>query len=254
MRINIGCGQTPTKGWKNLDNSIHVRLSKVPGLPALLRSRWVPRGMRERFIPIERHGEIELGSAVDGLPFPDGSVEVVYSSHMLEHLDRAEASRFLAEALRVLRPGGIIRIGVPDLRSQVERYVAGGDADAFVERTHMCVPRPRSFTSRLERLLVGSRHHLWMYDGESLRALLRRAGFAAADVAPAGETRIPDHEPLDLRERAADSVFVEAERPGAASARRRHDRGRREAVRDGLPAVELPRVRGGHPVAGGHGL
>lgn len=50
-----------------------------------------------------------------GIPFPDGSVDVVYHSHLLEHLDRDVAERFLREVQRVLRLGGIQRIVVPDL-------------------------------------------------------------------------------------------------------------------------------------------
>lgn len=188
----------------------------------------MPEAVRARFIHIERHAEIEVADAARPLPAPDGSVRILYSSHMLEHLDRAEAGFFLKEAYRVLRPGGVIRLGVPDLRRLIERYVADGDADAFVEKTLMCVPRPRSLARRLESLLVGSRHHLWMYDGASLCSLLRIYGFADVEAVPAGETRIVDHEPLDLRERADESVFVEAVRPGSAQKHDRQPDGRRQ--------------------------
>lgn len=36
VRINIGCGQTPTNGWENFDNSFSLRLSKIPLLPDIL--------------------------------------------------------------------------------------------------------------------------------------------------------------------------------------------------------------------------
>jgi hypothetical protein len=62
---------------------------------------------------------------------------------MLEHLDRHEARLFLAEAMRVLRPGGVLRLAVPDIRQLVQNYMTTGDADEFVASTLMCVPLPR---------------------------------------------------------------------------------------------------------------
>ena len=62
-------------------------------------------------------------------------------------------------------------------------------------------------------MLIGPRHHLWMYDGESLARLLREAGFADVAVEPPGVTRIVDPGGLDLKEREAESVYVEAARP-----------------------------------------
>src|SRR5260370_11714954 len=60
------------------------------------------------------------------LPFSDGSVSVVYASHVLEHLYREEGQRLIAESFRVLAPGGILRIVVPDLRAIVEEYLGNG--------------------------------------------------------------------------------------------------------------------------------
>jgi predicted SAM-dependent methyltransferase len=59
-----------------------------------------------------------------GLPFPDGSCDVVYSSHAIEHFTRAGARRFLGECLRVLRPGGVLRIVAPDLEGVVRTYLS----------------------------------------------------------------------------------------------------------------------------------
>jgi len=57
------------------------------------------------------------------LPFADGVFSTVYHSHVLEHLPRREAPRFLAECFRVLEPGGIIRVVVPDLEGIVRLYL-----------------------------------------------------------------------------------------------------------------------------------
>lgn len=215
LRINIGCGQTPTKGWRNFDNSLSLRLSKIPLLPDQLQNWGFLERSQQQFIRFARENDIEWGDATQGLPIQDESVDVLYSSHMLEHLDKNETEKFLGEAFRVLRPGGIIRIAVPDLKRQIAHYNECGDADAFIEATHLCAPRPRSLAQRLRLLLVGTRHHQWMYDGNSLSALLQKHGFIKAEVMPVGQTKIHAYEPLDLQERAFESVYVEAEKPSA---------------------------------------
>lgn len=58
-----------------------------------------------------------------GIPFPDDSFDVVYHSHMLEHLPKEGAKIFLKECYRVLRPQGIIRVVIPDLEQIVKNYL-----------------------------------------------------------------------------------------------------------------------------------
>jgi predicted SAM-dependent methyltransferase len=58
-----------------------------------------------------------------GLPFEDGYFDAVYHSHVLEHLTARDGEHFLYECLRVLRPGGILRIVVPDLEIIAALYL-----------------------------------------------------------------------------------------------------------------------------------
>lgn len=211
-RINIGCGRTPTKGWRNLDNSLSLRLAAIPLLSDLLRKLGLLGQSSYDFIRFIRENRIELADATKRLPAADASVDVVYSSHMLEHLDREGAKAFLEETLRVLRPGGILRIAVPDIEKMVDCYKASGDADAFLEATNLCKPRPRRLVDRLKLLVVGPRNHQWMYDGKSLSRLLESHGFVNVRSLPPGQTSIPAPEPLDLEERASESVYVEGEK------------------------------------------
>lgn len=53
----------------------------------------------------------------EGIPFPDNSVDEVMSHHFLDYLDYPQAAKLLAECYRVLKPGGIVRHCVNDLRS-----------------------------------------------------------------------------------------------------------------------------------------
>jgi SAM-dependent methyltransferase len=213
MRVNIGCGATPTEGWVNFDNSWTVRVARHSFLLHGLRMVGVLEKQSLGLAAVAQAEKIRWANAVRRIPCPDSAAEVVYSSHMIEHLDQAEARRFLAEVRRVLRPGGIVRLAAPDLGLLVDNYLGARDADQFVRRTYMTQPRAAGLLARLRAALIGSRHHLWMYDGASLSDLLDRAGFAQVTVLPPGETTIADPGSLDLKERAEESVYVEAVNP-----------------------------------------
>ena len=58
-----------------------------------------------------------------GIPFGDGAFSVVYHSHLLEHLSREQGRHLLKECLRVLEPGGVLRVVVPDLESATRAYL-----------------------------------------------------------------------------------------------------------------------------------
>lgn len=207
-RVNIGCGQTLTPGWLNYDNSLSVRLAKYPVLVAILDRLGLLGEGQKSFISFARNSDIIWVDATKHLPLPDNSVEVLYTSHMIEHLDREEVKLFLREAYRILAPGGIIRIVVPDIRKLVDEYIA--DADAFIEKTLLARQRPKTFLDKLKYLVVGDRSHFWMYNGPSLCRLLTVHGFKEPRILEPGYTTIPNPGELDLCERANESVYVEA--------------------------------------------
>jgi predicted SAM-dependent methyltransferase len=211
-RLNIGCGMTPTKGWRNLDNSLSIRIAKWGLLGILLHKFRLISTPSLNNIKFCQSNKIEWADATRYIPASTESVDVLYTSHMLEHLDRDEASAFLKEAKRVLRSNGIIRIAVPDIKQKVSDYIKSNDADSFIQSTHMCVDRPRTLDQRLRMLIVGNRHHQWMYDGDSLSRLLIKTGFKDPIVLKAGETTIIDPGLLDLAERIEESVYVEAKK------------------------------------------
>jgi predicted SAM-dependent methyltransferase len=169
------------------------------------------RAEQLRVVHAAREFGIRRASATS-LPFRDGTVGVIYSSHMLEHLDREETRRFLAEAHRVLCAGGWIRLVVPDLQHFVREYQRVGDADAFLESLRLSMSRERG-RKRLIQHLAGFRGHRWMYDAASFARLLESSGFTDVAVVGPGETSIPEVGELDLREREDESIYAEARKP-----------------------------------------
>ena len=215
LRVNVGCGSSPTPGWVNFDNSLSVRAARWPlAVPALTRLRVLsPESAALAREAAARN--IRFANATTRIPCASGSVAAVYSSHMIEHLDRREARAFLAEVRRILRPGGVVRIAAPDIGRLVREYLATEDADGFVAASHMGLARPASLAGWARWIVVGPRHHLWMYDGGSLSRLLTEAGFADAAAMPPGKTMIEDPGQLDLAERADESVYAEAVQPSS---------------------------------------
>jgi hypothetical protein len=65
------------------------------------------------FTPIDR----KLGSEAFPLNYPDNSVDEIRASHILEHFTFVDAQKALQEWTRVLKPGGRIRLAVPDLEA-----------------------------------------------------------------------------------------------------------------------------------------
>ena len=215
VRLNIGCGTAPTEGWLNYDNSPALRLGRFPPLLRVAGALGLVDGGSLGFAAFARARGIRYADAVLRIPHPDGSVDAIYSSHMIEHLDRSEARRFLGECQRVLRPGGRLRLVVPDLRVTVDDYVAKGNADIFLDQLQLALDKPHGMRGHLRNILVGSRNHHWLYDGRSLQRLVRDNGFEQVEVMEPGSTRLPDPGKLNLSERIGESVYVEGRKPGA---------------------------------------
>lgn len=62
-----------------------------------------------------------------GIPFASGAFDVVYHSHLLEHLTPDDGRQLLSECHRVLRPGGVLRVAVPDLEVIAREYLRALD-------------------------------------------------------------------------------------------------------------------------------
>ncbi len=136
-------------------------------------------------------GDIVLNlNQVDELPFEDSSVDCIYGSHIFEHVSILNSLKIFKECYRILKPGGIIRIVVPDARRSIEEYLAGNE-DYFkkkIERLERLWKTPdytmfealrEDFISRSnqKKILGHTLAHQNAWDFESLKAELTRAGF-----------------------------------------------------------------------------
>lgn len=231
--LNLGCGYKTAEAPEvvNIDWGIYQRIGRSPAL-----SRVAPYVIGpERTKRLRALSEnIVVHDLSKGIPAEDGSVAAVYHSHLLEHLDQPVAEGFMREVRRVLRPGGIQRISVPDLERAARALIEDldredGDHDVYVaailEQSVRREAHGTSLQSRprriVENLIMGDARkrgetHQWMYDFKNLSALLERTGFSDVRRVAYDVSEIPgwDEYGLDRDETGGEykpeSLYVEA--------------------------------------------
>ena len=193
LKLNIGCGTSGIEGWVNLDNSPSILLSRLPLGRRIFRTPDWPRDVRRADVRKR-------------IPFPDSSVRCIYSSHTFEHFTYEESLAVARECHRVLRPGGVLRIVVPDLDILVRDYLADS-TDSLA--SHRFISR-LLLTAGLRDIVHAGAHHKQMFDASSLVHMLREAGFPAPEVSTFGSSRIARIAEIELESRRSESLYVEA--------------------------------------------
>jgi predicted SAM-dependent methyltransferase len=154
LKLHLGCGKRLLPGF------VHVDLADFP--------------------------HIEHRRGVDQLDiFENGAAALIYASHVLEYFDRQEARRLLAEWRRVLGPGGVLRLAVPDFAALAEVYSEHRNLDLILGPLY----------GRME--IAGSGtviYHKTVYEFESLKNLLQECGFADVHRYDWRETIHRDHD------------------------------------------------------------
>ncbi|MGH7154427.1 MAG: class I SAM-dependent methyltransferase [Acetobacteraceae bacterium] len=175
LKLNVGCGPKPKPGWVNID------LFATGG------------------------GQIPLDLRRE-LPFATSSASIVYGEHVFEHLGYpGDAQHFLGEALRILKPGGVLSIGVPDVELVLRAYVADDASHfQFSHRWH-----PDWCDTHLHQVNYTFRQgseHKYAYDHETLAKVVADAGFV--------DVMRRDYDPdLDSEERSVGTLYIDARKP-----------------------------------------
>ena len=148
------------------------------------------------------------------LPFADGTVDAVYSSHMLEHLFLDDARAFLVECARVCRPGAVLRLALPDAEQFARDLIAAGEdpegsAGLHYNEMLRAHPQARPAGRKLVAFIGGSNWHRWQPTKGLVRSMLADAGFEDVTEESFRSGKLPELEIVELRE---DSWFVEGVR------------------------------------------
>jgi predicted SAM-dependent methyltransferase len=178
-QLHLGCGTKYLPGFLNIDGNLFNRIDL-----------WL--------------------DVRNGLPYPSNTVDSIYSTHMFEHFYPDELQSLLRECQRVLKPGGGIRLIVPNLASAISAYSQKQSAwfdDSF----------PRHFDSlggRFSNFVFCDGQHRTAFDFSYLDEVLRQSGFSEVEQSAEGKSRLygsqaPPYEPGDSRD-LPHSLYVEA--------------------------------------------
>ncbi len=216
IRLNLGSGPNGAPGWLHYDWGVLPMLSKAPWLRKMLIKVGALSPHYDMPWP-----DIRLVDIRKKWPLRDGTVGCIYSSQVLEHVERWEALRILREAHRILQDGGCFRIVVPDIKKMCRGYLEdpgiGSQTGAAITagtRFNRLIfgyekdIEPSGWMQRLARRFI--RDHAWHYDERDMEILCREAGFSAVRHCSFREGTVPDLELLDLEIHEAHSLYVEA--------------------------------------------
>jgi predicted SAM-dependent methyltransferase len=173
-RMNWGCGEHPEPGWLNSD------IKAGPGIDLSCDIR-------------------------DGLPLDGDSLDYIVSIHALPEIPYGELVAALEELRRVLKPGGVLRLALPDLERGIRAFLEN-------DRDYFLVPDEDAATigGKLVTQLLWYGWSRTLFTRDFTGELLQKAGFTELHDCAFHETksRFPEIVQLDSRER--ESLFVEA--------------------------------------------
>ena len=217
IKLNLGCGAVRPTGWVNTDSSLNAHLQRMPV---------VGRLVQKVFKTVEYNSNnLVYMNLNKRWPYSDGSVDIVYASHLFEHLTLAAAELFLNEAYRCLKPGGIIRLVVPDLYKICKRYISEYENNGQANPSEFIMwainmHREGQYGSKIgwaRKMILewqGYPHqHKFMYDEKSLSAKLKQHGFREILSLSYGESRyIPEIKEVEGTKESYLSIYLEGKR------------------------------------------
>ena len=173
-RLNWGCGQRGEPGWINSDQK------DGPGIDLSCDIR-------------------------QGLPLETDSIDYCVSIHALPEVPYPELVPALQELRRVLKPGGVLRLALPDLLKGVEAY-RRGDRDYFL------IPDEdaKSLGAKLVLQLIWYGYSRTLFTHDFIEELLVKAGFGRVERCNYKQTASAHPEIVALDNRERESLFVEA--------------------------------------------
>jgi len=173
-RLHFGCGPITPYGWVNAD------IAPFPGVDMVADVR-------------------------AGLPVAADSFDYIVSIHTLPEIPYSDLDRTLLELKRVLKPGGVLRLALPDLDRAIQAYVAK-DIDYFLIPDEVV----RTLSGKLIVQLLWLGRSRSMFTTEFATELLARNGYMSIQPCSFRQTASPYSGIVELDDRELESFFIEA--------------------------------------------
>ena len=173
-RLNWGCGDAGVPGWINSD------IKDGPGIDI-------------------------SASILDGLPLESNSIDYAVSIHALPEIPYPDLKNVLEELRRVLKPGGTLRLALPDIEKAIDAY-RRRDREFFMVSDRDAVSIGAKFVTHL--VWYGYTRSLFTKD--SIEELLLSAGFSRVQHCRFQWSASGHDEIAELDDREGESLFVEA--------------------------------------------
>lgn len=217
INLNLGCGAVRPKNWINTDSSLNASVQKIP---------LIGKKVSKLFNNVEYDDSNFIYMNLNKKwKFKDNTVDIVYASHLFEHLTLQSADLFLKEAYRTLKPGGILRIVVPDLYQISTKYLNEYKTKAADENTtefimwaiNMHREAQYGNAGFFKKMILewqGYPHqHKFMYDDKSLTHKVKQYGFKDIKLKTYGESEyINNIKDVEGTKESYLSVYLEAKK------------------------------------------
>ena len=164
---------------------MHRRSGRIPSHGLKLELGSGPKQGTDGWITVDMDPACDLyWDLRHGIPFENGSVEMIYSQHLFEHLSFPQIQALLAECVRVLADGGTFSICVPNARLYIDAYL--GLTEIPREHFDQWPPAYNNTTAidALNYVAYMEDEHKYMFDEVNLLHILRSAGLRDATLRP----------------------------------------------------------------------
>ena len=211
--LNLGCGQNRPTDWTNTDSSLNSLAQKLP-----LINQLVKKYHKSTVYNSTNADYMDLRKSWN---FSSDSVDVVYASHVFEHLNFKTSQLFMKEAYRTLKKNGAVRIVIPDLYQLAKQYTLDyeqGKKDASQKFLYALNLHLEGTYSERHNILLnfinwlqGHPHqHKYMYDVFSLKEILNKSGFSQLKESSYGQSQyIPEINQVESTGEGITSIYIE---------------------------------------------
>lgn len=215
--LHLGCGPNVDKSdWIDCDGSWNALINCLPfKIPQLIRFLYNSEGNKVKIFP--KH--IKYVNLHKQLPFQASSIDAIYASHVWEHLYYEDGVFALNECYRVCKPGGYVRLVVPDLYAICKEYVDSQGNDRAHILHNKLLYRKNSRDSNVIRgaytALTDFHTHKFMYDVNAMVSLFLKTGFENVSERSYLDSDITAIEQVESNERIGVGIgfAVEARKP-----------------------------------------